>query len=31
MSADEGHIVFERRVGELLNSREPEYILVQVG
>ncbi|XP_034252885.1 DNA-directed RNA polymerase III subunit RPC4 isoform X2 [Thrips palmi] len=30
MSADEGHIVFERRVGELLNSRESEYILVQL-
>lgn len=30
MSADEGQIVFERRVGELLNSRESEYILVQL-
>lgn len=30
MSEDEGHIVFERRVGDLLGSRESECILVQL-
>ncbi|KAK3914791.1 DNA-directed RNA polymerase III subunit RPC4 [Frankliniella fusca] len=30
LSEDEGHIVFERRVGDLLGSKKPEYILVQL-
>lgn len=30
LSEEEGNIVFERRVGDLLGSREPEFILVQV-
>lgn len=30
MSGDEGHIVFERRVGDLLGSKEAEYLLVQL-